>query len=469
MRFILLQGLFSFLISASAFSQTNYNISYQQLKEYEGKYEYTSNQILEIAASPRNLRLYAIIDDARYPLTPFKKDIFLNNGKQEVEFVRNASGNISGYKVKADQPDRVFSLINRAVNFSEKMWYPRQNGDSIYKYIRPQNLHDGLTIGGPAEVGLDSALLAEMAAKLVRGDFPNMHSVLIIKNNKLVFEEYFYEYDMHTLQQIRSATKTFVSSLVGIAIDKGFIKSRNETVLSYFPEYNLKNLSDDKKKITIENLLNNQSGLDCSDDDGNSPGNENKMYPTGDWVKFILDLPMAGKPGGEAKYCSGGVTILARIVEKTSGESLHEFARKNLFDPLGADHYKWNFKPDSSEMNTFGQLYIMPRDMAKFGLLYLNHGKWNGRQVISENWVQESLTTHTTLRNTGYGYLWWHPWLMINDSRQEGIAAKGNGGQRIYLRPDLNLVVVITGGNYNSESSADDLLGHYILRAVKKK
>jgi CubicO group peptidase (beta-lactamase class C family) len=151
------------------------------------------------------------------------------------------------------------------------------------------------------------------------------------------------------------------------------------------------------------------------------------MYPTADWVKYILDLPMIDKPGNEARYCSGGVMTLARIIEKASGKSLYEFAKENLFNPLGANFYKWNFKPDSSEMNSFGQLYIRPRDMAKFGLLYLNQGKWNGKQVISEGWVQETLATHTILRNTGYGYLWWHPWLMINGSRQKN-CGKGNGG-----------------------------------------
>jgi CubicO group peptidase (beta-lactamase class C family) len=193
------------------------------------------------------------------------------------------------------------------------------------------------------------------------------------------------------------------------------------------------------------------------------------MYPTADWVKFTLELPMAGKPGDEARYCSGNVMTLARIIEKASGKSLYVFAKENLFDPIGARDYKWEFKPDSSQMNTFGQLYIKPRDMAKFGLLYLNKGKWNNRQVIPETWINESLTPHTTIDNTAYGYLWWHPWLNVNGIRNDATAARGNGGQRIYLRPDLNMVVVITGGNYNSESSSDKLLAYYILPTFNRK
>jgi CubicO group peptidase (beta-lactamase class C family) len=469
MRSSFLLIFFLCTIVSNCFSQTDYTISYQELKKYEGKYEYSGQQTLEMAASPKGLLLYAIIDDARYPLTPARKDVFLNNGKQEVQFIRNSSQDIIGYTVKNDEPDHMFKLLTKEVSFPETMWYPRKNATGKYKYIEPKNIHDGLQTGSLKGTGLDSSALVQMVDKIVDGSLPNVHSVLIIKDEKLVFEEYFYEYNQEALQQIRSATKSFISALVGIAIDKGLIKSKNETVVSFFPEYNLKNLTEDKKKITIENMLNNQSGLDCNDHDGHSPGNEQNMYPTGDWVKFILDLPMIDKPGNEGKYCSGNVMTLARIVEKVSAKSLYAFAKENLFDPLGASGYKWNFKPDSSQMNTFGQLYIRPRDMAKFGLLFLNNGKWNKKQIISENWIKESLTPHSTIENTPYGYFWWHPWLMINGSRQEGIAAKGNGGQRIYLRPELNMVVIITGGNYNSESSADNLLGHYILPPFSKK
>lgn len=457
--------LFSVLICHVAYSQ---QISYSELKGYEGKYEYTGAMTLEMAASPKDLKLYVIIEDARYPLTFARKDVFLNSGKQEVEFIRNASKKIIGYKVKDDHPDHVFKLLSRKVSFPESMWYPRKTAVK-YNYVKPQDIGDGLQTGSLQEAGMDPSVMTQMVDKIADGSIPNVHSVLIIKNGKLVFEEYFYEYNVNTLQQIRSATKSFISALVGIAIGKGLIKSKDETILSFFPEYNLQNLTDNKKKITIENMLNNQSGLDCNDHDMQSPGNEVNMYKTGDWVKFILDLPMAGKPDDEAKYCSGNVMTLARIVEKASGKSLYAFAKENLFDPIGAGGYKWNFKTDSSQVNTFGQLYIRPRDMAKFGWLYLNNGRWEDKQVIPEVWTKASLTPHSKIGNTPYGYLWWHPWMMINDIRNDAVAAKGNGGQRIYLRPDLNMVVVITGGNYNSESGSDNLLGHYILPQFNRK
>ena len=469
MRYLLLLlSLAAFAIAPSS-AQEKYPLTYDALKKYEGEYEYMANSKLLIAASPKDLKLYAIIDEARYPLTPERKDVFLNSGKQEVEFIRDASSQkIIGYTVQGQEAGRVYQLLNTKVSFPAGMWYPRKNAGK-YNYARPKSLNDGLPTASLEGTGLDAAALAQMVDKISDGSLPNVHSVLIVKDGKLVFEEYFYEYNANTLHQIRSATKSFVSALIGIAIGKGLIKSKNETVISFFPEYQLANLTEDKKRITIENMLNNQSGLDCNDHDGNSPGNEVKMYPTADWVKFTLDLPMAGKPGTEARYCSGNVATLKRIIEKASGKSLYTFAKENLFDPLGSRGYKWNFKPDSSQVNTFGQLYIKPRDMAKFGLLFLNKGKWNNKQIIPDTWVKETLTPQTSIDNTAYSHLWWHPWLNVNGIRNNAIVARGNGGQRIYLRPDLNMVVVITGGNYNSESSSDKLLAYYILPAYNKK
>jgi CubicO group peptidase (beta-lactamase class C family) len=463
-----LLALLAALIFQNCFSQDVYKLSYPQLKSYEGTYEYVGGQTLEMAASPVDGKLYAIVGRARYPLAPVRKDVFVNNGKQEVLFSRNSSGLLTGFRVDNETPDRFFKFLTPRVSFSPKIWYPRNPTDSIYTYRSPPDLKDGIAVGDIDASGLDTALLKEMGRKLVAGRFPAVHSVLILKDNKLVFEEYFYEYNADSLQEIRSATKSFYSALVGIAIDRKIIKSKDQSVLSFFPEYNLKNPSPEKSKITIENLLTNQSGLDCEDDDPKSAGNENKMYGTNDWVKFVLDVPMIDTPGGRARYCSGGVITLGKIVEKASGESLYKFSKDHLFGPLGVNNYKWDFQPDRSHEDSYGQLSIRPRDMAKFGLLYLNGGRWNGRQIISEGWVHASLESHTILRNSGYGYLWWRPWFMINGEKQEGIAAKGNGGQRIYLRPDLHLVVVITGGAFNTESSADDLLAHFILPAFGK-
>lgn len=460
--YILFISVYSTICSSQVFSQ----IGFRDLKEYEGTYEYVNNSRLQLAASPKDDLLYAIINEVRYPLKNVGKDSFLDVQNTKVLFERNASNQITSYRVG----DSFFKLLSKE-NFPVEMWYSRYvkgGGKFEYQYKIPEKTNDGLNAGSLQNANLDASLIKQMVEKIADETYKNVHSVLIIKDGKLVMEEYFYEYDQNKLHQLRSTTKSFISALVGIAIDKKFIKSKDETVLSYFSEYEVKNSSEDKKKITIENLLTNQSGLECDDDNPKSAGNEMKMGTSPDWGKFTLDLPMVAKPGTVGKYCSGGLIVLGRIIEKATGENIEEFARKSLFEPLEIKDFKWNFNPDNSSVETFCQLYLSPRSMAKFGQLYLNGGKFDGKQIISNEWVKQSLAKHSVVNDTDYGYLWWRPWFIVNGKRQDGIAAKGFGGQRIYLRPDLNLIVVITGGNYNGNSPSDELLVKYILPAFAK-
>lgn len=459
--------LVSSLATLFSFSQQAYQVTYNELKQFEGLYEYYNHTTLQIAASPKDTILYAILDKSRYPLTPFNKDMFLNMQKVKIKFFRNKSDVIAGYINGKD----TFNLLSQYTYLPKEMWYPRPTNSQAfnYEYIEPKDLNDGLQVANIKKSGLDTTLLAGMMQKIVDGAYPNVHSILIIKDGKLVFEEYFYEYTKDSLQELRSTSKSFISALTGIAIKRGFIKTKNETVLSYFPEYIFKNNSKTKERITIENLLTNQSGLDCDISNPNSEGNESTMSNTDDWVKFTLDLPMIDSPGGKGMYCSGNPITLGRIIEKTTKQPLPEFAEKNLFSPLGITKYKWNFKPDKSSSETFCQIYMRPRDMAKFGLLYLNNGNWYGKQIISKDWVQQSLTKHSIVQGVEYGYLWWLKYLDANGVRYYGKAAQGNGGQKIYIWEQQNMVTVITGGNYNTQSPSDELIKKYILPAFNNK
>jgi CubicO group peptidase (beta-lactamase class C family) len=449
------------------FSQQTYKVTYGQLKEFEGLYEYANNTTLKIAASPKDTLLYAVINESKYKLTPSGKDLFLNMSNENVRFFRNKAKAIAGYITGKD----TFKLLSKNVFFPKTIWYPRLTTakNFNYKYQEPKEYKDGLKMGNIQKSGLDPVLLSQMMRKIIDGTYPNVHSVLIIKDGKLVFEEYFYEYNKDSLQELRSASKSFVSALTGIAIVKGFIKSKNETVLSYFPEYNFENISEAKKRITIENLLTSQSGLDCDISNPKSEGNETTMSNSDDWIKFTLDLPMVDTPGGKGMYCSGNPITLGRIIEKSTHKLLPDFANENLFSPLNISKFKWNFKPDKSSSETFCQLYLRPRDMGKFGLLYLDKGKWNGKQIISEDWVQQSLEKHSVVQGVNYGYLWWIKYLDADGVRYYGKAAQGNGGQKIYIWEEQNMVTVITGGNYNTQSPSDDLIKKYILPAFNKK
>lgn len=438
--------------------------SYRQLKVYEGVYKYINNSTLKIAASPKDTTLYAIINQSCYPLKAFGTDTFKNGSGDVVLFLKDAKNAVRGYTIHKD----TFALVTKKVFFPKEMWYARTD-KKVYTYSTPKQLKDGLKTGSIENSGLDKALLTQMADKLIGGEYANVHSVLIIKDNKLVFEEYFYEYGRDSLHELRSATKSLVSALTGIAIQKGIIKSVEEKVLPFFPEYKIENNSAEKQSITLKNLLTNQSGLDCDISNSKSAGNETEMDYSDDWVQFTLNLPMAEAPGGKGMYCSGNPVTVGRIIEKASGMTLPDFARQHLFVPLGISSYKWNFKPAKENAEDFCQVYLKPRDMAKFGLMYLNGGKWNGNQVVPKDWVTDSFSKHSVIQGVEYGYLWWLKYLEVNGTRYYSKGAQGNGGQRICVYPEQNMVVVITGGNYNSQSPADELMAKYILPAFNKK
>jgi CubicO group peptidase (beta-lactamase class C family) len=215
-------------------------------------------------------------------------------------------------------------------------------------------------------------------------------------------------------------------------------------------------------------MLANQSGLDCDVSNEKLEGNETKMDYSDDWVKFTLDLPMVDTPGGKGMYCSGNPVTVGRIIEKATKQNLPVFANETLFKPLGIKNYKWSFKPDKSNAEDYCQVYLTPREMAKFGLLYLNKGNWNGKQVVPATWVRETFEKHSIVQGVDYGYLWWLKYLDADGVRYYGKAAQGNGGQRIFIFPEQNMVVVATGGNYNTQSPADELIRKYVLPSFNK-
>ena len=464
MRLITLFFIFSMTI-VRAFSQQQYPITFQQLKEYEGLYEYRNQSPFKIAASPKNIHLYAIINDVKFELAHLGKDLFISQAQEKIQFFRNSSNEVIGYILD----DTRFKLLSKEVKFPNELWYVRMDTLKGYTYVQPKAIDDGLQTGSINKSGLDTSLLNEMMLKIINGTYPNVHSVLIIKDGKLVFEEYFYEYTREKLHETRSATKTFISALAGIAIDKGYIKNTDETVLSFFPEYTIKNNSDAKKRITIEDLLTNQSGLDCDITNPKSEGHENKMNNSDDWVKFTLDLPMIENAGNIGRYCSGTTIVTGRIIEKQTKMTLPEFAKLTLFKDLGIRNYVWNFKPDKSSTETICEVFLNSRDMAKFGLLFLNKGRWDDKQVISTDWVRQSLSKHSVIQGVDYGYFWWIKYLDADGVRYFGKAAQGNGGQKIFIWEEQNMVTVITGGNYNVQSPSDELISKYILPAFNKK
>ena len=444
-------------------SKQKENSKYESLLDYEGKYEYIGQSTLTLEASEFDTILYAVIDRAKYPLKQISKDSFLNNQNSPVIFQRVEN------KVISYQADgQTFKLLD--TDFEKMEFLPRRKlfgKSNNYKYQKPQQLNDGLEIGDINNDIDNPSLIFQMIKETIDGNYPDVHSILIYKNNKLVLEEYFYGYDTNTPHQLRSATKPFIGGVLGIAIDKEFIKSEKDKLLPYFissyPQ--IANLDDKKKEITIENFLMYRHGMDCENNNPESKGNEQSMMQSENWVKYTLDLPMVAKPGKSSSYCTGCALTLGSLVEIATDKNIENFAKENLFDPLGISNYDWTFEPNKASMTNYSQLKITPRDLVKLAKMYKDGGRWKGKQIISESWIKKTFD----MDEGDYGYLWEHKYFVINGKKFNSYLASGNGGQKINIWPELDMITVFTGANYNSyqlygkSTPPNEIIPKYIL------
>ena len=304
----------------------------------------------------------------------------------------------------------------------------------------------------PEQQGIDSVKLRD-ALDAIRLRDMSIHSLLIVRNGYVVLDAYFYPYSEKHLHDVASVTKGITAALVGIAIDQGKIKSAREPVLSLFPESAVANNDSRKQKLTVKTLLTMTSGLQCE-----PRKNELtllQMKESKNWVRFMLDLPMADEPGSKFVYCSGGMHLLSGIISRVTNENAYKFARRALFEPLGIRDAVWPADPQGVT-DGWGELHLYPRDMAKIGYLWLNRGMWDGRRVMSGDWVDESTRVQASSGTEKYGYgLWIRPEVALYE-------ALGRGGQRISVLPSKNIVVVFTGGGFNPGD-----VGKLLLDAVK--
>ena len=454
------------LIVTLGCSSSQKNSAFESLLDYEGQYEYVDSTTLTLVASELDTTLYAVIDDAKYPLARIAQDSFTNIQGTPITFSRDHSNKVVDYQTDG----QIFKLISVDIEKIEML--PRRalfhNPDG-YQYQQPPKIDDGLNTGPLDEAFKNPEPILDMIQKTVAGHFPDVHSILIYKHDKLVLEEYFYGYDRNTPHQLRSATKSFIGGLVGIASDQGFIKSAKEKILPYFSSRysEIDNLDGRKKQQTIEHFLTYRHGLDCEDGNSESEGNETSMMQSQDWVKNTLDLPMVDEPGKTSSYCTGCALALCSLVEIATGQNIESFAKTNLFSPLGITNYDWTFEPNQTSLTTFSQMYITPRDLMKLAKLYRDGGRWKNQQVISEEWVKKTFT----MNDGEYGYLWYKKYFDIDGKRHISFQASGNGGQKINIWPKLDMITVFTGGNYNSfllhgkSTPPNEMMSDYVLRA----
>lgn len=349
----------------------------------------------------------------------------------------------------------------------------------------PVQTDDGWQTASLDEVGIDEGKIRTAVGRIKNNTYQNVHSMLIVKDGKLVVEEYFpgyaWDYDdgqfqgdlvdfgMDTPHNLASVTKSFTSALVGIAIDRGFIPGVDEKVFAFFPEY--ADLNDVvKDEITLEHLLTMTSGLDWNEMElpySNTDNDLVQLFIVDGPIAYILAKPVFSQPGTEWYYNGGGTNLLGEVIRGATGQRIDDFAEEYLFAPLGITDYEWDhINPDM--IHASGNLKLRPRDMAKLGYVYLNGGVWNGGRIVSEAWVEQSTESHVSLSPTeGYGYQWWLKMYGDGSRSVDAFHAEGWGGQRIIVFPRLDMVVVFTGGNYVDEDPVDEIVARHILPAVR--
>ena len=320
---------------------------------------------------------------------------------------------------------------------------------------------------------IDVAKIEELNRKIAKQTYKNVTSIIAIKDGKILIEEYFNGANRNTLHDTRSVGKSFASTLLGIAIKDNFIKSETQTLKEFYNLKSFQNYSASKDSITLKSLLTMSSTFEGSDMNTESIGHEENMYPTKNWVGFTLDLPIdkTKSSGKQWDYFTAGVVVLGDIIHKSVPNGLEKYADKKLFKPLGITKYKWQFTPQKVA-NTAGSLQLSSLDNAKFGQLYKNQGAWNGKQILSQEWITKSLSHQIMLsENEFYGYLFFNKTYNVNGLDYEVYYSDGNGGNRIFIFKDEPIVIVITATAYNTpygEKQVEKIMQDYLIPAITK-
>ncbi|MFL6835844.1 MAG: serine hydrolase domain-containing protein [Bradyrhizobium sp.] len=341
----------------------------------------------------------------------------------------------------------------------------------------PVALDDGWQIDVPEAQGFDRSVMCALADRLQKAD--DVHSIVIVRHGRLVFEQYFagydepwgnenkrYEFDATKKHDMRSVSKSIVSLLTGIAIDRRIIDSVDTPALQFFPGD--EPIAEGWSLIKLRDLLTMSSGIAWDENRAwSDPKNdEPHLLSERDPIRYVLSKPIATPAGARWNYNGGGVELLGSIIARQSGKTLEVFARDALFTPLGITDFEWQTYPNGKVSAAAG-LRLRPRDAAKIGQLMLNKGLWQGVQIISANWIEQS--TKPRFQAIGYfgglffyGRLWWLGRTLSGEREVPWISAMGLGGQRIFIVPSLDLVVVSTSGLYTSPRqgiAALDMLG----------
>lgn len=354
---------------------------------------------------------------------------------------------------EGDTPSDSLILIPADKNLENKLLYPRIpiNNGVTYEYKTPEQLNDGLQTTSIYTENVDADSILHLINRIINQEFGRLESLLILKDNKLIVEEYFYGYDQNKLHKINSCSKSVTALLLGISLDQHKSVAVNQPIFSFFPQYDsLK--TKDKEQITLQHVLTMTPGFEWHE-------HPKELYEIDERIPYILSLPLEAKPGEKFNYNSGLPILLGGIITQLENEDVEAFADESFFKPLGIKDYKWR-RHKNGKIELWYGLQLKPRDMAKIGLLVLNNGKWKDKQIVSEEWISESTKPRVPESEYfDYGYQWWlrtkntKQWWKKAEStdKHDMIVALGSGGQYIIVVKDLNLVVITTSSNYNND------------------
>jgi CubicO group peptidase (beta-lactamase class C family)/pimeloyl-ACP methyl ester carboxylesterase len=401
----------------------------------------------------------------------------------EYSIIRN-----SGHNMAMDQPDTVVKAINSLVS----QYQAKLLKQSVSTYQKPEQLNDGIKTAHIKDVGMNETVIMSLTDSIRYGNYPNIHSILIFKDNKLVYENYFpgndvirgkgfqgfMDHHRDSLHDLRSVSKSIVATAAMLALAQGRIISPDQRIMDYFPEYKQFDTGL-KRDITIRHLLNMSSGLEWDEDISYAdPANsEIRMDTARHPMEFFLSRNMVDTPGSKFNYSGGCTQALALIIEKATGMPVDQFTNKFLFEPLGISQTTWMKRWGGIPIAASG-LRMRSRDLGKIGLLYLNQGRWKDKQILPTGYLasiftgQISTGIQTSKRpHIGYHYQFWIPTLVVDGEKITTLEASGNGGQKIIVDRKSNIVVVITAGNYNQRNlkkNSNDILPDFVYRAIER-
>jgi CubicO group peptidase (beta-lactamase class C family) len=352
------------------------------------------------------------------------------------------------------------------------------------RYEAPRERNDGWKTANADSAGVDPVRLAALTGSIRACPELEVHAILIERDGKLIYEEYFDGFDekwgqplgrismtAETRHDLRSVTKSVVSALVGIALNEGAIPSLDQPIVRWFPEYPELN-TPDRKRVTLAHVLTMTSGFEWNEQvPYNDPRNDEiRMTRDPEPLRYALSRPFAVAPGSDYNYNGGLTQVMAAVLVRATKTSLQDYAQTKLFGPLGITDVEWVGDLAGIPAAASG-LRLRARDLAKFGSLYLNGGKWNGKQIVPASWVELSTRRHFSFRprpgtdaasKAGYGYFWWYNCEPTPAGLIEARTAVGNGQQRIFVLPELKLGVTILAGRYN-DFTTGATLGRRIL------